>query len=260
LICDSYALYLNRNRARENSDFRLEAYDRNSDFGGGERVEREYSMKVPNHGNYKDINKDTVITRIREEAVIAYLGKMNKESRFLKYVRLACEDDIYLVRAGCIAQMKKSNSYRFDASVDVDGCIAECQWECDVGMEPAAACKHVYAVLLALQKICKKRDIITEDTCTQNLQTFHHAKPYKGSPIKAKDLSLANDVHVNYDPRPLEFQNRAEYQDTYNNVWLNHSCVNSMPISHLFPTANTIGVEADHDYLPDTSSETWLKV
>jgi hypothetical protein len=36
----------------------LEAYDRNDNFGGCERVEREYEMKVPNYDQFKDINKD----------------------------------------------------------------------------------------------------------------------------------------------------------------------------------------------------------
>lgn len=45
--------------------------------------------------------------------------------------------------------------------------------------------KHVYVVLLALQMFIESGDLITEETCTQILQTFDHVKPYKGSPIKA---------------------------------------------------------------------------
>lgn len=38
--------------------FRLEVYDRNSNFGSSENVEREYEMKVFCYEQYKDINKD----------------------------------------------------------------------------------------------------------------------------------------------------------------------------------------------------------
>jgi hypothetical protein len=53
-------------------------------------------MKVPNYDQFKDINKDTQLTPVKEEAIAAYLGKMGKslddhvkyiyESKFLKYV------------------------------------------------------------------------------------------------------------------------------------------------------------------------------
>jgi hypothetical protein len=45
-------------------------------------------------------------------------------------------------------------------------------------------------------------EIITEETCTQGLQTFHHSKPYKGSPIKANSLPLTvkKGSDVQFDP------------------------------------------------------------
>ena len=58
-------------------------------------------MKVPDYDKYmyKDINKDTQLTPVRP----GYLGKMGKnvddyvkfiyESKFLKYVKLACDND-----------------------------------------------------------------------------------------------------------------------------------------------------------------------
>ena len=63
-------------------------------------------MKVPDYDKYKDINKDTQFTPVRPGAVTAYLGKMGKnvdyhvkfmyESKFLKYARLVCDDDMFL--------------------------------------------------------------------------------------------------------------------------------------------------------------------
>ncbi|XP_061176026.1 uncharacterized protein LOC133184977 [Saccostrea echinata] len=248
---------------------RLEAYDRNSNFGSAERVEREYCMQVPGYEKFKDINKDTQIVGVREEAVKAYLERMNKsvdsnvmyiyESKFLKYVRLCAENNFYYVKAECKAQMKKSVSYKVDVCVDMDGCIVESQCECAVGMGPTAACKHVCVVLFSFQMFCKSGDIVTEETCTQNLQTFHHTKVYKGSPIKANDLPLAGEVDVSYDPRPRAYRNMPGYPDTFRNVWLNHPNISNLAVSQIFPLANTIGLEKDHDYLSHPLSYIWLQ-
>lgn len=165
------------------------------------------------------------------------------------------------VRAECKAQMKKAISYTIDACLDVDGCVVECHWECAVGMGPLAACKHVCVVLLALQKFSESGDLITEETCTQNLQTFNHVRPHKGSPIKAKDLPLANDtIDVVFDPRPREYRNMPGYQDTFRNIWLNNPSVNKLPVSQLFSIANTVGVDSDHGYFQEKLSEIWLKM
>lgn len=250
--------------------FRLEAYDRNSNFGSSENVEREYEMKVPCYEQYKDINKDTQFTPVKKEAIAAYLGKMGKsvddhvkyiyESKFLKYVRLACDVGLFFVRAECHAEMKKSISYKVDVCVDVDGCIVQCQCECAAGMGPSAVCKHVSTVLFGLQMFSECGDIVTEETCTQNLQTFHHTKRYKGSPIKAKDFPLANqDLNVIFEPRPREFQNAAGHQDIFRNVWLNHPNLDYFPVSQLFSYANKVALNNDHDYLQGSLSDNWLR-
>lgn len=116
-------------------------------------------------------------------------------------------------------------------------------------MGPSAACKHVCVVLLALQQFNESGDLLTDETCTQNLQTFHYVRTYKGSHIKAKDLSLANDnIDVVFYPRPREYMNMPGYQYTLRNIWLNNPSVNKLPVSQLFSIANTVGIDSDHDY------------
>lgn len=67
---------------------RLEADDRNSNFGSSENVEREYEMKVPCYEQSKDINKDTQFTPVKKEVIAAYLGKMGKRvDDHVKYMR-----------------------------------------------------------------------------------------------------------------------------------------------------------------------------
>ena len=76
-------------------------------------------------------------------------------------------------------------------------------------MGPSAHCKHACALLFALYRFSTFQEIITEETCTQRLQTFHlPAAPYKGSPIKTRDLQLSQkNENVCFDPRPDEFKN-----------------------------------------------------
>ena len=78
-------------------------------------------------------------------------------------------------------------------------------------MGPNAHCKHVCCLLLALHNFSMNGEIITEETCTQRLQTFHHSKPYKGSPIKANSLPLTvkKGSDVQYNPRPAKYRNSA---------------------------------------------------
>ena len=107
--------------------------------------------------------------------------------------------------------MTKTVTYEIDIAIDSDGCIIECQCECAAGMGPSAHCKHVCCMLLALHAFSDNGEILTEETCTQRLQTFHHSKAFKGSPIKASNLPLskkkANDVV--FDPRPENTENRT---------------------------------------------------
>ena len=68
--------------------------------------------------------------------------------------------------------MKRSISYKVDVCEDVDSC----------------------------------GEIVTEETCTQNLHKFNQAKHYKGSPLKSEDLPLANtNLNVIFVPREQEY-------------------------------------------------------
>ena len=208
-------------------------------------------MKVPDYDKYKDINKDTQLTPVRPGAVAAYLGKMGKsvddhvkfiyKSKFLKYVRLACDDEMFFVRCECKAEMKRSISFKVDVYVDVDGCVVQCQCECAAGMGPSAVCKHIYTVLFGLQMFSKSGEIVTEETCTQNLQTFHQAKHYMGSSLKSKNLSLANqNLNVIFEPREPEYLDAEISENRFRSVRLNHPNITNFPVAQLYKLANTL--------------------
>ena len=70
-----------------------------------------------------------------------------------------------------------------------DKSAVDSQCGCAAGMGPDAHCKHVFAVLFVCADLMKLGTYKTERTCTKKLQTFHRAKPHKGNPLKAGQLT-----------------------------------------------------------------------
>ena len=63
--------------------FRLEAHDRNKDFGREKFESEEYMMSVPEHDMYKDLNEDSVCVNVKMTAVEFFLGQEN-----ISYLRI----------------------------------------------------------------------------------------------------------------------------------------------------------------------------
>ena len=140
--------------------FRLEAYQRNSDFGRVAVVDAEFSMQTPAPSLYRDINMDSPLPCVSKEVISAYLRaedaavkQISKDlyaERYLGFCRWApgtLNLKSYFIRAQCRAQMKTGVSYIVDVEVDDNGVIMAAQCECAAGMGPDAHCKHVANVL-----------------------------------------------------------------------------------------------------------------
>ncbi|CAC5390636.1 unnamed protein product [Mytilus coruscus] len=212
----------------ENRPELLEAFDRNQDFGGQEDLGEDFSMSLPELSKYKDMNTETEFVDFKIGAVETYLEQMDKS--------LDCD---------------ATNLYK-------EKFLNQC--ECAAGMGPNAHCKHVCYVLIALYYFSSNGEIVTEETCTQRLQTFHKSKRFKGSPIKACDLSVSavRASNVNFDPRPRASQNTSNYQNYFRNICLNHKYGSTLPIVQLYPPANMYGVVTDHDYFEFHPEDKWL--
>ena len=146
--------------------------------------------------------------------------KLIYESNFLKYVSLACDGDMFFVRCECKAEMKRSMSYKDDVCVDGDGCFLQCQCRYAARIVPSAVCKHVCTVLFQLQMFSESVEIVTEETCIQTLQTFQQANQYKGSPLKSKDLPLANqNLSFIFEPREPGYLDGELSENRFRSVW-----------------------------------------
>ena len=135
-------------------------------------------------------------------------------------------------------------------------------------MGPDAHCKHVSVAIYGLTKFSVNAAIDVQVTCTGNLQRFHQAKRFKGSPVKAHKFILTqkpatpNSIAIisSCDPRPAEYRNMKYYQNFVRNVSLNFQYLgNEMPICQLYEPANLYAVAHDHDYLKYSPEEMFLQ-
>ena len=145
--------------------------------------------------------------------------------------------------------MRKDVSYVVDVKVCETGYIQETQCECAAGVCPTAHCKHARAVLFSLHKFTVSGKLNLKMTCTQKLQTFHHTKPYLGSPLKAESLKLGkltktgsreiNGIH--FDPRPSTAVGNEGYNSYVRNTTLNFLASQNHPVTpSVYPTKPTV--------------------
>ncbi|XP_014675328.1 PREDICTED: uncharacterized protein LOC106815391 [Priapulus caudatus] len=238
-----------------------------------QNIEPEFVMDVPEPKAYQDIHAgmSTVVT-ISQQRLIDYLRSNEKEydekveemynERYVRFIRVADGDGKQFLR-GCVwAEMRKNVSYDVDVSIDQNGVVQEAQCDCAAGQGPTAHCKHVACILYCVVQFGKCKKIITEVTCTQRLQTFHHAKAYRSSPMKAAKLHDMRGHSFRYDPRPEEYRNQEGYPDHFQNAVINYqaSCGtnNKMPVVQLYQPANPHALNFMHDYVM-RSDEAFLR-
>jgi len=150
-------------------------------------------MQLPDHSTYTDVLNCSQIPKVTFEAITSYLQSNDKlyegkcrqfyEQRYTRFVRVAHASNLYYTGSVVWAEMKKQTSYKVDISLDTHGVVHEAQCKCGAGQGHTAHCKHVTTVLYALHRLSVDGSVLTEQTCTRVLQTFHHVKPYTGSPM-----------------------------------------------------------------------------
>lgn len=241
----------------------MEDYVRNDDFGRKKIDTPAFEMKLPDKAEYRDINEHSQLPTFSKETIDNYLticnatmdDKIKKfyKDNFLIYARWsnkqADDQPSIFIHANCHAEMKKKTTYFIDVKLDKDnGMVLQAQCDCGAGMGPEAHCKHVQIVLWGVHMRGEKGEIITEETCTQVLQTFHKVKKFKGSPVKCADLDLGTENDFAFDPRPHKYRNNPGYPDFVRNLVTNFQSDHRMPIQGIITPANTHAAVHDHDY------------
>lgn len=129
---------------------------------------------------------------LRNSKLIGFTNWLIKQ--VLKVCKISmCWWNVFM-KAECKAQIKKAISYTIDSRLHVLFII--CWMSVWVCWRYVSFSRMKTCVLFCLlpKGFFESGDLITEETCTQNLQKSYHVEPHKGSPIKAKDQPLANEI------------------------------------------------------------------
>ncbi|ELT91018.1 hypothetical protein CAPTEDRAFT_223758 [Capitella teleta] len=168
----------------------------------------------------KNVNK---YLEIYEQSIRKKIKKLYSK-KWIVTVRFSMAGNITYISGRVRAQLKRKLNYAVDVSFDGHGIVQQAQCECGAGMGPHAHCKHVMIILYGLT--FAKQGILTHETCTQRLQTFHQVKPFTGSPKKMQSLELRKkglQALKNFDPRPQSLQSRPNYKEDFRNAVVAHS-------------------------------------
>ncbi|KAE8742512.1 hypothetical protein FOCC_FOCC011922 [Frankliniella occidentalis] len=281
---------------------RLVDYELNDDFRvGGEEVVLADPLLVPDLKLFKDIHADSPLPEFSKEDITLYLAQYNKtiskaaamySEGYLQFVRFCNQSDVTFIHGKTWAEMSKASQYVSYIKISRDGEVLGCTCECTHGSASGEAhCKHVSVVMLGVQDWKKNGVVITEQTCTQQLQTFHHPrKQFRGTPVRAKDMGSKrlktnhpsvvatlpavceesteeiNDetgeesnekkteegTVVTPETRPMTI---SEYRTYFRNLIINGGYNMTMPLKHLYMPANPYAVCADHDYAKYTAED-----
>ena len=263
---------------------RLDAYKRNACVPKlTDQDVIKYVVNLPDPTAYKDLNTTYKISTITQRDIMEYMCKCYPdivrvesklyEDRFVHFVRVAQHGDKVAFKGVCKAEMKKMTVYNVDLVCDSDGIIEEAQCECPAGMGLLGHCKHVAAILLAIVSFCATGSYKSHAMCTEKLQTFHNAKKYTGSPMKASELPInamkrnkidstatsnssatsnkKKQTSYNFDPKSEGYRHVDNYNAFLKHTVLNYSYLYSVPyilICTLFSPANSYAVDNDHQY------------
>ncbi|CAH4028114.1 unnamed protein product [Pieris brassicae] len=228
--------------------YRLEAYDRNANFGA-EEVEEDEAYNAPAAEYFGDINGKTPLPPITKQLIQAFIerfqaqlkGRQMYEERFLLTARAAADGDFTFIQGQCKAQMKKI-LYVVDVKLNPDGSIEQSHCECAAGSGVEAHCKHVLVLLHGVEDMVRTKNMLLHQVCTQKLMAFKRPrKVYFDSPKQAQKLPCRRTRSVNY--LPLKEEDMMEnYNDHIKNTAVSYGNT-TMPILQTIRPANTYAVE-----------------
>ena len=115
-------------------------------------------------------------------------------------MKLKREDNIVYFTAQCQPEMKSGSDYRMRMAVystpsvdpDLEDAVVErflfTDCTCPAGKGPHATCKHLSALLYALEKFCRKGYVRESITCTSRLQQWNQPRKKNEKVMKLTDM------------------------------------------------------------------------
>ena len=259
---------------------RLEAYDRNDDFGRAEisdDVEEQFS--IPSEVVLTSLSgrHRTVMPNVDYQSIQDYMGQRGGQihksaypmfkAKFVKYVTVGELSGTHYFQGVIRAEMKKHMAYMVLLSLDRHGVVANAHCECAAGSGMAATCKHVNVLLFAVEHFVGTGDLLVEVTCTEKGSTWN--KPVKRklvmSPLKCREMSYKVDRYMGQDHGPSRSMVKPESVETsaaetarFRSLLVNYECTRGVKLggSAAFMGLGSLSDAAkDHDYLEEDIGE-----
>ena len=105
--------------------------------------------------------------------------KLFKEDHVRNF-HVNCDDELYNITCECLPEMRKDRMYKIKVNIFVCSSsvmFAECG--CPTGLGPHGSCKHVDAILHALEDFHHLYMVLKDDddeSCTSRLQTWNQPR------------------------------------------------------------------------------------
>ncbi|KAE8745956.1 hypothetical protein FOCC_FOCC007317, partial [Frankliniella occidentalis] len=225
-------------------------------------------LNSPTRDKFKDINANSTLPPFSKDDIVLYLSLFKKsigpaegmyQEGFLEVIRYCQQDNFTFIYGICYAEMKKVDKYNVYCKLLSDGEVVGATCECTHGKSSGEAhCKHVSVVLLAVAHVKIEGIVTTDETCTQQLQTFHHpTKKFKGTPLKARQMK-GQGGQFGLEPVQESEEEMKNYQTYFRNLILNGGFNSTMPLKHLIEPANPYAIDSDHTYSKFSSRDILL--
>ena len=232
---------------------RLEAYERNDNFGASPVVPEggDPLPHFPEMSNFRSLTTSDreAVPKICHSHVKEYVlwrqaldqepnedasAIANGEKMITEVLALSCYLEqspphssssesggpLFYVTGIVRAEMRTKVTYSLKLVLDGEnGEVLSAHCEGPAGRGPTGSCKHIVAVLLLLVKFIEEGELLVQQSCTEQLQTFKKpSRPHVGEPVQAEKLGKGG---TDYDPRPLKYRNMPGYADMVYNATTN---------------------------------------
>ncbi len=208
----------------------------------------------------------SVLPPLPEEAVEIYVSLCQgdvtvvsiKSGTLLKALKLwhhhiaalsFCREDNFYFSGHVLASMKKRVSYSVKLIVLPVGEVKYASCKCAEGRGLQASCKHICCVALAIISF-KKGDVGVRESCTQQLQAFHHPAKRSLSPVKVEQLG--GKIPAGHDdPKQPQDRNNSCYREGVNiaTVAFCYDTDLNIAMRDTFGKADVLQATKAHDYL-----------
>lgn len=180
-------------------------------------------------------------------------GKQLKQAAFLRNICYAqINNETFQVRGYCGATMRKSTMYLLRLEHNTEA-ITKTSCTCPAGQGNLAACKHIAALLMALEEFARTGHLQQNQTCTDVLQTWHRPPKHTDRSMMYRPLKdIFKDNHSDRLPQITDLPLNDLHKQMMNNS-LNRGM--HMTIHRSRYVMDMRNYFAEHSYAKNTISD-----